>query len=113
MIWLALASAAIWTYLLGFHGRFWQAGPELAPAVPRAMLEAVIVVPARDEAATIAGCLSSLLAQDYPGAFSVTLVDDHSDDGTADAAVAAAAAAVQEIFRLAAYDRNRVPCESW
>ncbi len=82
MIWLALASAAIWTYLLGFHGRFWQAGPVLAPDVPRATPEAVVVVPARDEAATIAGCLASLLAQDYAGVIRVVLVDDGSSDGT-------------------------------
>ncbi len=41
------------------------------------------VVPARDEAGVSARRSASLLAQDYPGAFSVVLVDDHSSDGTA------------------------------
>ncbi len=39
-------------------------------------------MPARDEAASIAGCLSSLLAQDYGGTLRVFLVDDRSGDGT-------------------------------
>jgi len=48
----------------------------------------VAVVPARDEAAILPETLPTLLAQEYPGAFSVVLVDDASTDGTA--AVAAA-----------------------
>ena len=82
MIWLALVSAAIWTWLLGFHGRFWQAGPVLTPATPRTAPEIAIIVPARDEAASIAGCLTSLLAQDYAGACRIVLVDDGSTDAT-------------------------------
>ena len=42
-----------------------------------------IVVPARDEAHTIAAAIGSLLAQDYRGKFQVILVDDNSTDGTA------------------------------
>lgn len=45
-----------------------------------------IIVPARDEVVTIAPVVASLLAQDYAGAFCVTLVDDSSTDGTAAAA---------------------------
>ena len=40
-----------------------------------------LLVPARDEEANIAGCVSSLLAQDY-GDFEVIVLDDHSTDGT-------------------------------
>ena len=86
MIWLASLSAAIWVYLLGFHGRFWQAGPVLAPAAARVAPDVSIVVPARDEAGSIAPCLASLLAQDYAGRFRVILVDDGSADGTGDIA---------------------------
>ena len=50
-----------------------------------------IVVPARNEADNIAQSVTSLLRQDYP-AFSLVLVDDDSDDGTADVARRAAAA---------------------
>src|SRR5262249_50329514 len=58
---------------------------------PRPWPSVVAVVPARDEAAILPETLPTLLAQDYPGAFSVVLVDDASTDGTA--AVAAAVSA--------------------
>lgn len=83
---LAFLSLLIWIYLLGMHGKFWQAGPVLAPAVPRHAPSIAIIVPARDEAASIADCLRSLLAQNYGGAFRVVLVDDGSTDRTGDIA---------------------------
>jgi hopene-associated glycosyltransferase HpnB len=45
-----------------------------------------VVVPARDEAASIGSCLRSLLAQTYDGPFRIVLVDDGSQDGTAEIA---------------------------
>src|SRR5258708_12200541 len=42
-----------------------------------------IVVPARNEQRNIRECVNSLLAQDYPH-FSVIVVDDASEDATAD-----------------------------
>ena len=56
--------------------------PKLPPAragIPLPSLS--IVVPARDEAASIGRALGSLLAQDYPG-LEVIAVDDRSADGT-------------------------------
>ena len=50
-------------------------------------------MPARDEAAILPVTLPALLAQDYPGPFSVTLVDDSSSDGTGAVAAALAAGA--------------------
>jgi len=41
-----------------------------------------ILVPAKDEQATIEGCIHSLLAQEYPN-FEVLIVDDRSEDDTA------------------------------
>ncbi|MDB5096043.1 MAG: glycosyltransferase [Cyanobacteria bacterium RYN_339] len=41
-----------------------------------------VVLPARNEEATLAACLACLLAQQYP-AFDVVVVDDRSDDATA------------------------------
>ncbi len=83
MIWVAVASLLTWLYLTFAHGRFWQAGPVLPPAVAEAEWPAVcVVVPARDEAGLIGRSIGSLLAQDYPN-FSVVLVDDDSGDGTA------------------------------
>ena len=49
------------------------------------------MIPARDEADVIAESLGSLLRQDYPGPFTVVLVDDQSRDSTAAAAHACAA----------------------
>ena len=83
---LALLSALVWLYLLFGHGRFWQAGPILAPRRPLAAPPVAVVVPARDEAPTIDPVIRSLLAQDYPGPFRIILVDDQSTDGTGDIA---------------------------
>ncbi|MEK8044690.1 glycosyltransferase, partial [Burkholderia contaminans] len=67
--------------------------PEARGAAAEAGWPAVVaVVPARNEADVIARAATSLLEQDYPGEFHLIIVDDHSDDGTADAARAAALA---------------------
>lgn len=78
-----MATLLAWAWLLALHGRFWQSGPALPAATPRAAPGVAIVVPARDEARLIARSLASLLAQDYPGPYRVILVDDNSRDGTA------------------------------
>ncbi len=51
----------------------------------------VAVVPARNEAETIARAVASLASQDYPGEFEIFVVDDQSEDGTAALARQAAA----------------------
>lgn len=89
MLWLALLSLLIWVYLALAHGRFWSSHPELPPARPTTLPDVDVVIPARDEAATIGPVIASLLAQDYPGKLTVTLVDDNSTDGTAARAGAA------------------------
>ncbi len=93
-------AAAAWVYLLAGHGGFWRTdvrlpGPPGSPG-PQPWPSVVAVVPARDEAAILPETLPTLLAQEYPGAFSVVLVDDASTDGTAAvaAAVSTGAAAV-------------------
>lgn len=86
---IALLALIIWIYLYFLHGKFWQSGPELAPTQPPEHPDVDIIVPARDEALTIATVIASLLAQDYPGKFRVFLVDDNSTDGTAALAGAA------------------------
>ena len=83
---LSILTVVIWLGLIFCHGRFWQAGPVLAP-VPGQRLDAAtcpdvcVVVPARDEAPSVAACIGSLLAQDYLGTLRVVLVDDNSTDG--------------------------------
>ncbi len=91
---LALLVLAVWLYLFFLHGSFWRSQPQLSPAAAPATPDVDVVVPARDEAATIAAVIASLLAQDYAGRFRLILVDDGSTDGTADAAGAAPALTV-------------------
>ncbi len=86
MLSLAGLSLAIWVFLLFGHGRFWQGGPTLAPAVPADAPPVTVVIPARDEEASIGRCLKSLLSQDYPGELRIVLVNDGSRDGTAEVA---------------------------
>src|ERR1700739_21477 len=85
-------SLLIWCVLLVARGGFWRARPAapLATNGRDAWPAVVAVVPARNEADVIGGALTSLLKQDYAGAFHVVVVDDHSTDGTGDAARAAA-----------------------
>jgi len=83
MSWVVLLSLAVWLYLVLAHGRFWASAPELPPAVPAQPPDVDIIVPARDEAQTIAPVIASLAAQDYAGKFRITLVDDNSTDATA------------------------------
>jgi len=86
---LPMLALLVWLYLYFAHGRFWTSGPELPADVPTACPPVDIIVPARDEAATIAPVIASLLAQDYAGALRVILLDDDSTDGTATLAAAA------------------------
>jgi hopene-associated glycosyltransferase HpnB len=84
---LGSISLVIWLYLAVARGAFWRLrefdddtarhqAPSIWPSV-------IAIVPARNEAATVAQTLTSLLNQNYAGEFSVVLVDDHSDDATA------------------------------
>jgi hopene-associated glycosyltransferase HpnB len=81
---LAAIPLAIWIYLFLARGNFWQLREDtLEPKALENWPSVVAVVPARNEAATISQALLSLLKQDYPGGFSIVIVDDHSEDGTA------------------------------
>ncbi|HZV87322.1 MAG TPA: glycosyltransferase [Candidatus Binatus sp.] len=87
---LGIITLAIWLHLFFGRGWFWrvrkldadQEGGETRTDWPSVMA----VVPARNEAETIGRVVTALLQQNYPGAFSVAVVDDNSDDGTADIA---------------------------
>ena len=112
MIALALLTLAIWLYLLFGRGFFWLArGTDEARSERRAVVRSenkeslpsvVAVIPARNEAAVVGRAIASLLAQDYAGDFRIVLVDDHSSDGTADAARMAAGAQSDRIAIVAA-----------
>ncbi|MDR5754601.1 MULTISPECIES: glycosyltransferase [unclassified Caballeronia] len=103
MLLIAWLSFLIWLVLVFARGGFWRVQPA-APlsdttlhAVGNAEIARhgawpalVAVVPARNEADVIGRAVGSLLKQDYAGSFHVVVVDDHSTDGTADAAQSAA-----------------------
>ena len=93
---VAAASLAAWVGLAAARGGFWRMR-EIDRASdapdPASWPDVVVVAPARDEAAVVARSVASLIAQDYPGAFRIVLVDDASSDGTAAVARAAAGSA--------------------
>jgi len=71
-----LYSASIWIFLLGL-GKLREGQNIGTPSVS-------VVVAARNEEQNIRICLESLLAQNYAGAFDITVADDQSTDGTAE-----------------------------
>ena len=77
-------AAAAWIYLIAAHGGYWRTTQWLPRVTgePEAWPDVVAVVPARNEAGMLPATLPALLGQDYPGALSVIVVDDHSSDGT-------------------------------
>lgn len=89
---VAALSLLIWLYLIFLRGGFWRANARLdqeGPA-PGTWPSVAAIIPARDEAKVIEQSIASLLTQDYPGTLQIILVDDHSQDGTAEAAARAA-----------------------
>lgn len=93
---LALAALALatWIYFLLGRGGFWLTPKydDLQPQPAAQHWPAIVaVVPARNEADSIADSVTSILRQPYPGALSMVLIDDQSDDGTAELAREAAA----------------------
>jgi hopene-associated glycosyltransferase HpnB len=91
---VGLSALALWLYLLAGRGGFWLARVRDEPIVaasPGRWPAVAAIVPARNEADVIAQAARSLLGQDYPGPFRIVVVDDGSSDGTAAAALRAAA----------------------
>ena len=78
----------IWLYLLLGRRGFWlmRERDTLPVREPEHWPSVAAVVPARNEEDAIEENLTSLLAQDYPGELRVILVDDQSEDRTADIA---------------------------
>ena len=107
---IALLSLGAWTYLLLGRGWFWlcRERDDSAAMKPDAWPSVVAVIPARDEADMIALSVGSLLAQDYPGPFSIVVVDDQSTDGTA-ANARATASEAQAAGRLTIVAGNGPP----
>jgi len=92
LVWAALAvvgaaSLLGWLAVALRPARHWDLRPRgedgPPPEDPASWPAVRILVPARDEAASLPRTLPALLAQDYPGPCAVVLVDDRSSDGTA------------------------------
>jgi hopene-associated glycosyltransferase HpnB len=86
---VAVGAAALlaWLVILLRPARSWDLRPtaedEPAPPEPAAWPSVCALVPARNERACLPLTLPALEAQDYPGSWRIVLVDDRSDDGTA------------------------------
>jgi hopene-associated glycosyltransferase HpnB len=94
---LSIVTASAWAYLLLARGRFWAAAVEPDAPPPARWPQVVAIVPARNEAMCLEASLNSLLGQDYPGLFSIVVVDDDSADGTGEIAAAAARGATRPL----------------
>jgi chlorobactene glucosyltransferase len=88
---LALPLLVLLTVAVTNHFAFPRLAQADAAALPRRAPALSVCIPARDEAAVIGETVRRLLAQEYPGPVELLLLDDHSTDGTAAAARAAAA----------------------
>jgi len=84
---IGIITLAIWLHLFFGRGCFWRVrkldADHEAGETLREWPSVVAVLPARNEAETIGRVVAALVHQDYPGAFSVVVVDDHSEDETA------------------------------
>ncbi|MEM1409932.1 MAG: glycosyltransferase, partial [Pseudomonadota bacterium] len=100
---IAFLSLAIWVILLVGRGGFWRSGPYLPDAPPPAVWPTVkVVIPARDEAATIRQVVEAHGAAPYDGALSLVVGDDSSTDGTADEVRQASAAIPVDVVAIPA-----------
>jgi hopene-associated glycosyltransferase HpnB len=91
VLFLAILVLLIWIYLIAFHSGFWRIRLFQLPAAGCATKASIaVIIPARDEADVIGRAIGSLLSQDFCGDIRLFLVDDHSSDGTANAARACA-----------------------
>lgn len=96
------ATALIWLYI----------GVRRPPHVPvQGRPSVAVVVAARNEEHTIGRCLAALKAQDYEGPFEVVVVDDRSEDRTAQRAAEHAWPALR-VVRAPANPTYRCPKKS-
>jgi cellulose synthase/poly-beta-1,6-N-acetylglucosamine synthase-like glycosyltransferase len=79
---IAVTSLIIWVYLFIAHGSFWNVrlfdDDDSTTQPPSAWPAVTAIIPARNEAETVTQTIASLAQQNYPGKFSIVVVDDHS-----------------------------------
>ncbi|MBI3249989.1 MAG: glycosyltransferase [Deltaproteobacteria bacterium] len=94
LVFLGIISCAMWLGILLHPARSWDFQPvgddEDFPPALSAWPSVCILVPARNEKESLPHTLPALLTQDYPGEFGVVVIDDRSEDGTAEIARAIA-----------------------
>ena len=109
---LGVISLLIWLGIVLHPARPWDFQPvgddEERPPAPPQWPSVAILVPARNERESLPHTLPSLLLQDYPGLFCVVVIDDRSQDGTADVAKKIAAE-VRATSRLTVIDGQPLP----
>lgn len=91
-VWKGIAWSAPWWLTLVATAWRWRGSPSLEDVPGEAPADAPLVsviVPARNEIVHIEACVRSILATGYPS-LELVVVDDHSTDGTAEAARAGA-----------------------
>lgn len=79
-------SLAIWLFLWLRHADFWRIERRTPPPEPDSLPAITVLIPARNEEETLPETLRSLWRQNYPGSVRIVVVDDHSEDRTAEAA---------------------------
>lgn len=87
---LSLLTLVVWCVLVFARAGFWRVQKPLPSPDPAAWPPVIGMIPARNEADVIARAVTGVLTQQYPGRLQLVVVDDHSADGTADIARAAA-----------------------
>src|SRR5437763_11590717 len=87
--WLVIISLLLfiaYAILIAIYKKGWQQCPEFESRdrfIPTKKVS--VIIPARNEERTIGTCLASLQKQNYPASLLETIVvDDHSEDATAD-----------------------------
>lgn len=87
---LSLLTLVVWCVLVFARAGFWRVQKPAPSPQPADWPPVIGVIPARNEADVIARAVTGVLSQQYPGRLELVVVDDHSTDGTADIARAAA-----------------------
>lgn len=90
---LAALTCLAWAFMLLFWGGFWRADQRLDTGLadPPIWPDVTILVPARNEAATIGEVAQAHAATTYPGPSRLVVIDDHSEDATGNLAEQAGA----------------------
>ncbi|HVH87163.1 MAG TPA: glycosyltransferase [Terriglobales bacterium] len=109
MLFLAILVLLIWIHLWFFHGQFWRVNDlHLPVAEPISHSRVAAVIPARNEADVIRRAIGSLLRQQFAGDLRLVVVDDNSNDGTANVA-RAAAGVLGDAHRLTVIAGSQLP----